>query len=173
MGVVIPYTYANYKCIIMWVMETLGIFLREPNYGVVDSCHLWDVPCQLDILNHLYVGLACLFGRTRSRAAPYNHPYASQGWPRALIFFSGRLSLGLLCPFLTDEPLQLPLPDDSFYLLLQVIAFGSVVTVIAVETVILVFYNGVEPISVSCVGRYFHMGKDHHKCAYIIGSFSC
>ena len=52
-GVVIPYTYADYKCIVMWVMETLGIFLREPNYGVVDSCHLWDIPHQLDLLNHL------------------------------------------------------------------------------------------------------------------------
>ena len=40
MGVVIPYTYANYKCIVVWVTETLSNFLREPNYRVVDSCHL-------------------------------------------------------------------------------------------------------------------------------------
>ena len=51
-GVVIPYTYADYKCIVVWVMETSGIFLHEPNYGVVESCHLWYVPHQLDILNH-------------------------------------------------------------------------------------------------------------------------
>ena len=53
MGVVVPYTYADYKCIIMWVMEASGIFLCEPNYGVIDLCHLWDVPRQLDVLNHL------------------------------------------------------------------------------------------------------------------------
>ena len=35
------------------------------------------------------------------------------------------------------------------------------------------FYNGVEPTSVSCVGRCFLKGKDHHKCTYIIGSFPC
>ena len=52
MGVVIPYTYANYKCIIVWVIETLGIFLREPNYRFVDLCHLRDVPHHLDVLNH-------------------------------------------------------------------------------------------------------------------------
>ena len=47
--------------------------------------------------------------------------------------------MGLLRPFLTDEPLQLPLPDESFYLLVQVIAFERVMIVIAVETIVLVF----------------------------------
>ena len=50
-----------------------------------------------------------------------------------LVFFPGRLSLGLFSPFLTDEPLQLPLPIESFYLLLQVIAFRCVVAMIVVE----------------------------------------
>jgi len=52
MRVVIPYIYANYKSIVVWVMETSNIFLCVPNYGVVDSCHLWNVPRQLDVLNH-------------------------------------------------------------------------------------------------------------------------
>ena len=39
-GVVVLHPYANYKCIVMWVMETSDIFLYEPNYRVVDSCHL-------------------------------------------------------------------------------------------------------------------------------------
>ena len=49
----------------------------------------------------------------------------------------GRLPLGLFRPFLTNEPLQLPLPDESFYLL-EIVALGCVVAVIAVETVVLV-----------------------------------
>ena len=55
-----------------------------------------------------------------------------------LVFSPGGLSLGLFCPFLANEPLQLPLPDESFYLLLQIIAFGRVMAVIAVETVVLI-----------------------------------
>ena len=38
--VVVPYTYADHKCIVMWVMETSCIFLCKSNYEVVDSCHL-------------------------------------------------------------------------------------------------------------------------------------
>ena len=52
-GVVVPYPYVNYKCIVVWVVEMPGIFLYEPNDGVVDSCHLWDGAHQLDVLNHL------------------------------------------------------------------------------------------------------------------------
>ena len=55
-----------------------------------------------------------------------------------LVFSPGGLSLGLFCPFLANEPLQLPLPDESFYLLLQVKAFGRVVAVIVMETAVLV-----------------------------------
>ena len=40
MRVVIPYPYANDKCIIMRVMETSSIFLQEFDDGVVDLCHL-------------------------------------------------------------------------------------------------------------------------------------
>ena len=50
--VVVPYPNANYKRIVVWVVETPGIFLCEPNYGVVDSCHLWDKACQLDVLHN-------------------------------------------------------------------------------------------------------------------------
>ena len=80
----------------------------------------------------------CLLGRTGSGATPYNHPYVSQGWPRMLVFSPGRLSLGLFSPFITDEPLQLPLPIESFYLLLQVIAFRHVVAMITVVTIVFV-----------------------------------
>ena len=56
-----------------------------------------------------------------------------------VVFFLCRCLLGLVYPFLTNEPLQLPLPDESFYLLLQVIAFGCVITVVVVKTTILIF----------------------------------
>ena len=39
-GVIVSYLYTDYECIIMWVVETSGIFLYEPNYGIVDLCHL-------------------------------------------------------------------------------------------------------------------------------------
>ena len=37
--------YTDYECIIMWVVEESGIFLCEPNYGIVDPRHLWGIPC--------------------------------------------------------------------------------------------------------------------------------
>ena len=92
----------------------------------------------MDILNHPDLSLAGLLGRTGSRAGPYNHPYVSQGWPRTIVFSPSKLSLGLFSPFLTDEPLQFPLPIKSFYLLLQVIAFRCVVAMTAVEMTLLV-----------------------------------
>ena len=55
-----------------------------------------------------------------------------------LVFSPGRLPLGLFSPFVTDEPLQLPLPIESFYLLLQVIAFRHVVAMITVVTIVFV-----------------------------------
>jgi len=59
-SVVVLYLYANNECIIVWVVETLSIFLRESNYGVVDLCHLWDETRQLDVLNHFEVSLTSL-----------------------------------------------------------------------------------------------------------------
>ena len=56
-----------------------------------------------------------------------------------LVFPPGKLLLGLVSPFLTNEPLQLPLPDKSFYLLLQVVAVECIMTMIAVDVVVLVF----------------------------------
>ena len=77
MSVVIPYVYANNECVVMWMVEMLSIFLREPNYRVVDPCHLWNETRQLDILNHPKVSLMCLSRQTGSCGAPYNHPYVS------------------------------------------------------------------------------------------------
>ena len=39
MSVVVPNPYANYKHIIVWVVETLSILLYEPNYRIADVCH--------------------------------------------------------------------------------------------------------------------------------------
>ena len=39
---------------------------------------------------------------------------------------------------ITDQPLQFPLPNESFNLLLQVVAVGGLVTVITVEMAVLV-----------------------------------
>ena len=53
MGVVVPYPYANYECIVVWVLETPDIFLCQPIDRVVDPCHLRDKAHQLGVLNHL------------------------------------------------------------------------------------------------------------------------
>ena len=55
-----------------------------------------------------------------------------------LVLSSGNLFLWWVHPFLVDEPLQLPLSDKSFYLLLQVVAIGCVITVVTMKVVILV-----------------------------------
>ena len=55
-------------------------------------------------------------------------------------------------PFLPNEPLQLSLPNKSFYLLLQVITFGHIVVVIAVEMAVLV--------SRSFAGVTFQLAKE-------------
>ena len=55
-----------------------------------------------------------------------------------LVFSSSRWFLRLVHLFLTDEPLQLTLPDKSFYLLLKVIAVKCVITVVAVEMTVLI-----------------------------------
>ena len=59
-----------------------------------------------------------LFILDQHQDALYNHPYVSQRWLRALVFSPGRLSLRLFRRFLTNEPLQLSLPNESLYLLL-------------------------------------------------------
>ena len=55
-----------------------------------------------------------------------------------LVLPSGNLLLWWVHFFLANEPLQLSLSDKSFYLLLQIIAVGYVMTVITVEAAILV-----------------------------------
>jgi len=52
-SVIVPYPSANNERIVMEVVKTSSIFLREPNYGVVDPCHLWNETCQLDVLKVL------------------------------------------------------------------------------------------------------------------------
>ena len=60
MDVIVSYPYANNKSIVVGVVEKLSIFLREPNYGVVHPCHLWNETRQLDVLNHLKIGFTFL-----------------------------------------------------------------------------------------------------------------
>ena len=55
-----------------------------------------------------------------------------------LVLPSWNLLLKWFCSFLTDEPLQLSLLDESFNLLPQVVAVSCVITVITVETAVLV-----------------------------------
>ena len=55
-----------------------------------------------------------------------------------LILLYGNLLLWQVCSFLADEPSQLSLSDKSFYLLLQVVVVGCVMTVVSVKAAVLV-----------------------------------
>ena len=89
-------------------------------------------------MDNFEVGLVGFFGRTSSNRALYDHSYVPYKWSRALILPSWGLLLGRIGSFLVDEPLKLPLSNESLNLLLQIVAVGCVVPVIAVETAILV-----------------------------------
>ena len=118
MCIVIPYSYGNDMCIVMGVVKTPNIIFQKSDNRVVDSRHLWYGTLQLDILHHPKVILVGFFGRSSGRCAPHNNPYISYGPPRMLVLPLGSLFLRWIHPFLADEPLQLPLPDKSFNLLL-------------------------------------------------------
>ena len=60
--VIVSYSDANDKRIVMWVVKMLSIFFRESNDGVVYPCYLWYGTCQLDVLNHPEVSFPSLFG---------------------------------------------------------------------------------------------------------------
>ena len=62
MSVVISYSYADNKCIVVWVVETSGIFFQEFDDGVIDSWHLWHGTYQLDVMDQPQVSLIGLFG---------------------------------------------------------------------------------------------------------------
>ena len=79
-----------------------------------------------------------LFGQTGGRHASHNHSYIPYGRPWTLVRPLGHLLLRWVRSLLIDEPLQLSLPDESFNLLLQVIAVGYVMIVVTVEVAILV-----------------------------------
>ena len=93
---------------------------------------------ELDIVNHPEVNLTGIFGRLGSRCTPHNHSYISSGWSRMLIFPLKSLLLGWIRSFLVDEPLQLPLPDKGFNLLLQVVAVSCVMAMVTVEVTVFI-----------------------------------
>ena len=80
-----------------------------------------------------------LFGQTRGRRASHNHSYIPYGRPWTLVRPLGHLLLRWVRSLPTDKPLQLSLPDESFNFLDQVVVVNCVVTVIMVETAVLVF----------------------------------
>ena len=73
-----------------------------------------------------------------------------------LVFPSGGLLLWWVRPFLADESLQFSLSDKGFYLLLQVVMFRRVVTVVMVETTVLV--------SGPFVGVFFQLARPCQGC---------
>ena len=104
MRIVIPYPFANDKCVIMRVVKMSSILFREPDNGVVNPRHLWYETHQLDALNHPEVSLTGFFGRPSSYA-PYDHSYISYGWSWALIILSRGMLLRQVHSLLAEKPL--------------------------------------------------------------------
>ena len=74
-----------------------------------------------------------------SLPCPYNHPYFSNGGFLTVILPPGGLFPRLsIRPLSTDEFLQFSISDKGLYLLFQIVAIRSIVTMISVETAILV-----------------------------------
>ena len=133
------YPYADDQRVVMRVVETLRIFLRESDYGAFSSCYLWYRARQLNILDHPKVSFTGFFGRPSGCHSSYDHSYVPYGGSWSFIIPSGVLLLrGLIHSLLPDEFLQLPLFNKSFNLLFQVVTIGCVMTVISMKMAILV-----------------------------------
>ena len=140
MHVVIFYSYANDQRVIVRVVKTLRVFLRESDYGAFSLCYLRYKTCQQNILDHPEVSFTSLFGRPSGYRFSYDHSYVPYGGSQSFIISSGVLLLrGLIRSLLSDKPLQLSLLDEGFNLLFQVVTVGRVMTVVSVEVAILIF----------------------------------
>ena len=74
-----------------------------------------------------------------SLPCPYNHPYfPDRGFLMVVLPPGGLFPCMSIRPLPTDEFLQLSFSDEGLYLLFQIVAIRSIVTVISVETAILV-----------------------------------
>ena len=139
MHVVIFYPYADDQRVVMRVVETLRIFLRESDYGAFSSCYLWYRARQLNILDHPKVSFTGFFGRPSGCCSSYDHSYVPYRGSGSFIIPSGVLLLrGLIRSLLSDKLLQLPLFNKGFNLLFQVVIIGRVMTMVSVETAILI-----------------------------------
>ena len=139
MHVVILYSYANDQRVVLRVVKTSCIFLRESNYGAFSLCYLQYRACQLNVLDHPKVCFTDLFRRPNGCRSSYDHSYVPYGGSWSFIIQSGVLLLrGLIHSPLSDEFLQLCLFNKGFNLLFQVITIGRVMTVVSVKAAILV-----------------------------------
>ena len=139
MHVVILYPYANNQRVVMRVVKTSCIFLRESDYGAFSLCYLRYRAYQLNILDHPKVSFMGLFGRPSGCCSSYNHSYVSYGGSWSFIIPSGVLLLReLIHSLIFYEFLQLPLFNKGFNLLFQVVTIDRVMTMVSVKAAILV-----------------------------------
>ena len=139
MHVVIFYSYANDQCVVVRVVKTSRIFLRESDYGAFSPCYLWYKARQLNILDHPKVSFTSLFGRPSGCRSFYDHSYVPHGGSWSFIIPSRVLLLkGLIHFLLPNEFLQIPLFNKGFNLLFQVVTVSRVMTVVWVEAAILI-----------------------------------
>ena len=137
--VVIFYPYADDQRIVVRVVKTSRIFLRESDYGAFSSCYFRYKARQLNILDHPKISFTGLFGRPSGCRSSYDHSYVPYRASGSFIIPSRVLLLmGLIYSLLFDELLQLPLFNKGFNLLFQVITISHVMTVVSVEATILI-----------------------------------
>ena len=79
MYVVVSYSYADDKRIVVRVVTMSHIFFRELNYRAFSPCYLWYGARQLNILDHPKVRFVGFFGQPSGRCSSYDHPYVPYG----------------------------------------------------------------------------------------------
>ena len=93
MHVVIPYSYVDDQRVVVQVVKTSCIFLRESDYGAFSPCYFRYKTYQLNILDHPKVSFTDLFGRPSGFCSPYNHSYVPYGGSWSFIISSKILLL--------------------------------------------------------------------------------
>ena len=137
--VVIFYPYVNNQRVVVRMVKSSRIFLRESDYEAFSLCYLQYRARQLNILDHPKVSFTGLFRRPRGCRSFCDHSYVPYGGSRSFIIPSRVLLFrGLIHSLLSNELLQLPLFNKGFNLLFQVVTIGRVMIVVSVEATILI-----------------------------------
>lgn len=122
----------------MGVVESSSVVFGETGDEVVNPSCLRRPSGDLVASHHTQICLPCLFSRSRHCASYYDYPYLLEQGSRSFLGSPVGFEVPrrvLSCP---NELLQLPLLDECFDILLEVVAFGGVMPVVSMEVILLI-----------------------------------